>query len=47
MWQTKLFKTKETFDKWIEQNKNKVQYTEIFVNNYYKGVEFKPLVKIL
>jgi hypothetical protein len=46
MWQTKLFKTAKTYQNWIDKNKSKYQIREIFVNNYYLGIEYKPLIKI-
>ena len=35
MYQTKEFKTQEALEKWIEKNKNKVQYDIIYINNSY------------
>jgi hypothetical protein len=46
MWKTKLFKTEESFKNWIDKNRHKYQITVIFVNNYYKGIEYKPLIKV-
>ncbi len=46
MWQTKTFKTKETFDAWVETNKMRFQIQEIFLNNFYRGVEYKPLRRL-
>jgi hypothetical protein len=45
MWKTKTFKTKQAYDRWIERNRNKYQWNEIFVNNAY-GVEYRELLKI-
>ena len=45
MWTTKYFKTLEALQKWIDRNKNKVQYTVIFITNGY-GVEYKPLKQL-
>jgi hypothetical protein len=42
MWQTKVFKTKESMQQWITKNQHKTQWQEIFINNAY-GVEFKLL----
>jgi hypothetical protein len=42
MWQTKVFKTKESMQQWIVKNDHKTQWQEIFINNAY-GIEFKPL----
>ena len=33
MWIYKEFKTKESMNNWIAKNKNKYQYTEVFINN--------------
>ena len=35
MWIYKNFKTLEAKNKWIEKNRHKYQYVEIFVNNGY------------
>lgn len=45
MWKTKKFKTNAEKEAWIEKNKDKIQYTEIFINNGY-AVEYKPLRQI-
>ena len=45
MWSTKTFKTKESFDKFWQKNKNKYQMQEVFINNAY-GIDYKPLKKI-
>lgn len=45
MWQIKTFKTKEQMDKWIEINKNHVQYQEVFINNGY-AVDYRILKKV-
>lgn len=42
MWNTKIFKTKESMNQWLEKNSNKIQYTEIFINNGY-GIEYRKL----
>lgn len=46
MWQTKTFKTKEAFQKWIDDKSHNYQWNEIFINNGY-GVEFRKLRWIL
>jgi hypothetical protein len=46
MWQIKEFKTKETYEKWVETNKMRFQMQEIFINNFYRGVEYKPLRRL-
>lgn len=42
MWDTKIFKTREAMQSWIEKNDHKMQWNEIFVNNAY-GVEYRKL----
>ena len=42
MWQIKTFKTKEKMIDFINKNKNKIQYTEIFINNGY-AIEYRKL----
>lgn len=44
-WQLKTFKTKEKMIKFIQLNRNKIQYREIFANNEY-AIEYKKLLKI-
>lgn len=46
MWKIKEFKTREEMEKFIDKNKNKIQYEEVFINNSY-GITYKPLIKIL
>ena len=45
MWQTKIFKTKESMQKWLNKNSHKIQYQVIFVNNAY-GIEYRKLHRI-
>lgn len=45
MWEIKSFKSKENMKKFIANNKGKIQYNEIFVNNGY-AIEYRKLVKI-
>ena len=45
MWETKTFKTKEKMNNFINKNKNKIQYNEIFINNAY-GIEYRKIKKI-
>ena len=45
MWQLKFFKTKETMSAFIEKNKRKIQYREVFINNGY-GIEYRKLIVI-
>lgn len=42
-WTYKQFKTREAFDKWVEKNKFKVQWVEIYVNNVVAALEYKKL----
>lgn len=42
MWQTKIFKTKESKDKFLKKNDDKIQYVELFVNSGY-GIEYRKL----
>jgi hypothetical protein len=42
MWQTRIFKTLEALNKWVEANDHKCQWHQIFVNNAY-GVEYRKL----
>ena len=46
MWHLKKFRTKKTFDAWVETNKMRFQMQEIFINNFYRGVEYKPLIRL-
>lgn len=45
MWKYKEFKTEEDKDNWIERNRRRYQFSEIFVNNKI-AIEYKPLRKI-
>jgi hypothetical protein len=45
MWQTKEFKTKSAMDRFIERNKNKIQWNEVFVDNLY-CIEYRKLRKL-
>ena len=46
MWQTKVFKTVEARQKWIDKNKGKywIEPVLVVIHNGY-AVEYKPLVK--
>lgn len=44
-WKIKTFKTYESMIHWIDKNKNKIQYHEIFINNLY-GIEFRKLRRV-
>ena len=41
-WQFKSFKTKEKMQDWLDKNKNKIQYEEIFIDNGF-AVEYRKL----
>jgi len=45
MWQLRTFKTKELMQKFINKNKGKIQYQEVFINNGY-AIEYKKLIRI-
>ena len=45
MWTIKTFKTKEMMNKFIEKNRSKIQYQEVFINNAY-GIEYRKLVRV-
>ena len=45
MWIIKTFKTKEKMHNFIDRNKGKIQFTEVFINNRY-GIEYRKLRKI-
>jgi hypothetical protein len=45
MWQIKQFKTQEAMDKFIDKNRHKIQWQEIFINNAY-GIEYRKLKRI-
>lgn len=45
MWELKTFKNYDNMIKFINKNKNKIQYNEIFINNGY-CIEYKKLKKI-
>ncbi len=42
MWETKIFKTKKQMNNWIEKNKSKIQFEEIFIENGF-AVEYRKL----
>jgi hypothetical protein len=42
MWKIKKFKTRQELDAWLDKNKYKVQFVEVFMNNAYGG-EYRPL----
>lgn len=44
MWKIKTFKTKEAYLKFINKNKNKIYYKDIFINNVPYAIEYKKLI---
>lgn len=42
MWQTKVFSSQESMDKWIEENKGLIEVEEVFVDNAY-SIDFRFL----
>jgi hypothetical protein len=42
MWITKTFKTKETMNKFVENNKHLIQWNEVFIDNGY-AIEYRKL----
>lgn len=46
MWKYKEFKTEESYSKWMQKNRHKYRIQEIFVNNVYKAIEYKKLIKL-
>ena len=45
MWQNKTFKTRELMQAFIDKNKNRIQYNEVFINNGY-AIEYRKLIKV-
>lgn len=45
MWQTKEFKTEESMQKFIDNNRHKLQIEIIYINNGY-AIEFRKLKRI-
>lgn len=45
MWNTKIFKTREAFNNWVDRYGHRNQWQEIFINSAY-GVEFKPFRRV-
>lgn len=46
MWEIKEFKNKEAYNKFIDKNKNKIQYENIFINNVAYAIEYRKLKKV-
>jgi hypothetical protein len=42
MWITKVFKTKEAMQKWLDKNQDRIQWEQIFVNNAW-GLIYRKL----
>ena len=42
MWTIRKFRTKESMTKFIENNKHRIQYQEVFINNGY-AIEYRKL----
>jgi hypothetical protein len=42
MWKIKEFKTREAMNKFIEKNRNKIQWHEVFIDNSY-AIEYRKL----
>jgi hypothetical protein len=45
MWIIRTFKSKENMQKFIDKNRGKIQWHEVFINNGW-GIEYKRLVRI-
>ena len=45
MWKIKAFKTQAELSRWLNSNRGKYQFVDIFLNNAY-GVEYRLLRKI-
>jgi hypothetical protein len=45
MWKYKYFKTYKSMENFIEKNKNRIQYCEVFINNGY-CIEYRKLLRI-
>lgn len=45
MWIIRGFRTKENMQKFIEKNRGKIQYVEIFVHNGY-CIEYRKLRRV-
>lgn len=46
MWRIKTFKTREKLLDFINKNKGKIQWQELFINNGY-ALEYRKLRKIM
>jgi hypothetical protein len=45
MWMTKTFKTREAMNTWLDRNRSRIQFQEIFVENAF-GVLYRKLRRI-
>ena len=45
MWIIREFRNKENMNKFIQKNKDKIEYREIFINNGY-CIEYRKLFKV-
>jgi hypothetical protein len=43
MWIMKVFRTKESMQKFLDRNKNKIQWREVFINNAW-AIEYRKLI---
>lgn len=42
-WQIKTFRSRETFDKFIEKNERKIQWHTVFISNVPYAIEWKDM----
>jgi hypothetical protein len=45
MWKTKKFRAFADMIRWIEANKHRIQWQQVFINNVAAALEYKPLVE--
>ena len=45
MWKIKTFKTQAAMNAFIQANANRIQYSQVFINNKY-AIEYRPLRRI-
>lgn len=45
LWHTKIFKTKEKAQAWVDKYGHKCQWNQIFVNNAW-GIEYRKLRRV-
>lgn len=46
MWEIKYFKTEDEMERFIDKNRNKIQFEIIFINNGY-AIEYRKLRKVM